>query len=78
MADKKIHIVFTVCSDIDNDVDTFVDPIGAYDNLGGAAVLAGKIQRREIIEGIDYTCLGDFTNAVVISLPINDHIRHDQ
>jgi hypothetical protein len=76
---KKIHIVFTVQSDeCEDGVDHFMDPIGCYDNAGIAAVVMGKVSRREPIKGIDYRLLNDFEDAVVISLPLNSTIRHDQ
>lgn len=76
---KKIHIVFTTRSDeCEDGVDHFVDPIGCYDNAGDAGVLMDKIQRREPVDGIDYGLLNEFENAVVIALPLNGTIRHDQ
>lgn len=76
---KKIHIVFTVQSDeCEDGVDHFVDPIGCFDNAGVAAVVMGKVQRREPIKGLDYRLLNDYENAIVISLPLNGTIRHNQ
>jgi len=75
---KKIHVVVTVRpNNVEGEDDVYVDPIGSYDNLGDASVLAERVQKREAIRGIDYSLLGDFTKAVVISLPLNDHIRHN-
>jgi len=76
---KKIHIVFTVQSDeCEDGVDHFMDPIGCYDNAGIAAVVMGKVSRREPIKGIDYRLLNDFEDAVVISLPLNSTICNNQ
>lgn len=78
-APKKIHIVLTVRSgDVDPEVDQFVDPIGCFDNAGIAALVMGKVQRREPIAGLDYSLINDYENAVVISLPLNGTIRHNQ
>jgi len=78
-APKKIHIVFTVRSgDVDPEVDQFVEPIGCFDNMGIAAEVMSKVKDKKPIKGINYSLLNDFENAVVISLPLNGTIRHDQ
>jgi len=78
MTTKKIHVVFTVRTHRKEDGgDAFVDPIGCYDNLGDAVALSKKIKDHKPVEGIKYDYLNDYDDCVVISLPINDHIRHD-
>jgi hypothetical protein len=74
---KRIHIVFTTRSgDIDPEGDMFVDPIGCYDTLGAAGEIANKVSNKEPIDGLDYSMLNDFENAVVFSLPLNSTIRN--
>jgi hypothetical protein len=79
MATKMIHLVSTVRSNYAEDGgDAFVDPIGCYDNLGDAVALSKKIKTHKPVKGIKYDYLNDFDDCVVISLPLNGTIRHDQ
>ena len=71
----KIYIVATV--ENFGEADVYQDVIGVYDDKRKANALANKITERSPVEGIDYTYLYEFREAVVLSFDLNSHIIHE-
>ena len=71
----KVYIVVTV--EKFNETDLCTDVIGVYDDKRKANALANKITKRSPVDGIDYTYLYEFREAVVLSFDLNSHIIHE-